>query len=110
MGLPGLVDTELVDVHHTVGIAVSMSRRGNCWDNAVVESFMATLKWELVADANCPPDATRPVRCLSISSFGTIGSVGIRVSGIGHRSSTPCYSPRHSRQRKLYVHQNREDH
>ena len=34
------------------GIAVSMSRRGNCWDNAIVESFMATLKWELVADAN----------------------------------------------------------
>jgi transposase InsO family protein len=34
------------------GIAVSMSRRGNCWDNAVVESFMATLKWELVAQAD----------------------------------------------------------
>jgi len=34
------------------GITVSMSRRGNCWDNAVVESFMATLKWELVADAD----------------------------------------------------------
>jgi transposase InsO family protein len=34
------------------GIAVSMSRRGDCWDNAIVESFMATLKWELVADAN----------------------------------------------------------
>ncbi len=33
------------------GIVVSMSRRGDCWDNAVVESFMATLKWELVADA-----------------------------------------------------------
>ena len=33
------------------GITVSMSRRGNCWDNAIVESFMATLKWELVADA-----------------------------------------------------------
>jgi putative transposase len=32
------------------GIA-SMSRRGNCWDNAVVESFFATLKTELVADA-----------------------------------------------------------
>jgi len=26
----------------------SMSRRGNCWDNAVVESFFATLKVELV--------------------------------------------------------------
>ena len=36
------------------GIAVSMSRRGNCWDNAVVESFMATVKWELVADADWP--------------------------------------------------------
>jgi putative transposase len=32
----------------TVGIQCSMSRRGNCWDNAVVESFFATLKTELV--------------------------------------------------------------
>lgn len=30
------------------GITVSMSRRGNCWDNAVAESFFATLKCELV--------------------------------------------------------------
>jgi len=30
------------------GITCSMSRRGNCWDNAVVESFFATLKLELV--------------------------------------------------------------
>jgi putative transposase len=30
------------------GITVSMSRRGNCWDNAVAESFFATLKNELV--------------------------------------------------------------
>lgn len=29
----------------------SMSRKGNCWDNAVVESFFASLKTELVADA-----------------------------------------------------------
>jgi putative transposase len=28
-------------------IICSMSRRGNCWDNAVVESFFATLKREL---------------------------------------------------------------
>ncbi len=26
----------------------SMSRRGNCWDNAVAESFFATLKKEVV--------------------------------------------------------------
>ena len=31
------------------GIAVSMSRRGDCYDNAVVESFFATLKRELLA-------------------------------------------------------------
>jgi transposase InsO family protein len=33
------------------GIVCSMSRRGDCWDNAVVESFFATLKRELVRDA-----------------------------------------------------------
>jgi transposase InsO family protein len=30
------------------GITCSMSRTGNCWDNAPVESFFATLKKELV--------------------------------------------------------------
>jgi transposase InsO family protein len=29
----------------------SMSRKGNCWDNAVVESFFASYKTELVAEA-----------------------------------------------------------
>ncbi len=30
------------------GIEPSMSRKGNCWDNAVVESFFHTLKTELI--------------------------------------------------------------
>jgi putative transposase len=30
------------------GIEASMSRKGNCWDNAVVESFFATLELELI--------------------------------------------------------------
>lgn len=30
------------------GITASMSRRGNCWDNACVESFFGTLKRELI--------------------------------------------------------------
>ena len=30
------------------GIECSMSRKGNCWDNAVAESFFHTLKTELV--------------------------------------------------------------
>ena len=32
------------------GIVCSMSRRGNCWDNACVESFFGTLKRELPND------------------------------------------------------------
>jgi len=32
------------------GIACSMSRRGDCWDNAPMESFFATLKKELTHD------------------------------------------------------------
>ena len=31
-------------------ITPSMSRRGNCWDNAVAESFFATLETELLVD------------------------------------------------------------
>jgi putative transposase len=33
------------------GLRCSMSRAGDCWDNAVLESFFATLKTELVHDA-----------------------------------------------------------
>ena len=40
----------------THGITTSMSRRGNCWDNACVESFFGTLKRELVYHRH---DATR---------------------------------------------------
>ena len=29
-------------------IEISMSRKGNCWDNAVAESFFATIKKELI--------------------------------------------------------------
>ena len=35
---------DLLEAHNMTG---SMSRKGNCWDNAVVESFMGTLKTEL---------------------------------------------------------------
>lgn len=30
------------------GMVASMSRKGNCWDNAVAESFFATVEWELL--------------------------------------------------------------
>ena len=36
------------DALDVAGITASMSRRGNCWDNAVAESFFSTLKTELI--------------------------------------------------------------
>ena len=36
--------------HH--GMVCSMSRKGDCWDNAPMESFFATLKGELVEEAD----------------------------------------------------------
>jgi transposase InsO family protein len=38
------------------GITTSMSRTGNCWDNACIESFFGTLKPEIVYHRH---DATR---------------------------------------------------
>lgn len=39
------------------GLVPSMSRRGNCWDNAPAESFFSTLKTELVRDRVFPSRA-----------------------------------------------------
>jgi putative transposase len=36
------------DALDDLGVVCSMSRKANCWDNAVAESFFATLKTELV--------------------------------------------------------------
>jgi putative transposase len=40
------------------GIECSMSRRGNCWDNAVAESFFSTLKSDLDLEDPYRPSAT----------------------------------------------------
>jgi putative transposase len=40
------------DVLQQRGITISMSRVGNCWDNAVVESFFSSLKAELVSQSD----------------------------------------------------------
>jgi len=39
------------------GVVPSMSRKGNCWDNAPAESFFSTLKTELVGDRVFPSRA-----------------------------------------------------
>jgi transposase InsO family protein len=37
---------------YDLGITASMSRKGNCWDNAVMEAFFARLKVELIYPEN----------------------------------------------------------
>ncbi len=39
------------------GMVCSMSRKGNCWDNSVAESFFATLKNEVIYRHNWPTKA-----------------------------------------------------
>jgi transposase InsO family protein len=51
-----------------LGIQVSMSRRGNCYDDAFVESFNGTLKQELVHPA---PHANSNVYCHLTNSVST---------------------------------------
>jgi transposase InsO family protein len=58
------------------GLAVSMSRRGDCWDNAVLESFFATLKTELVHEARWTTRAEADAASRPISRAGTIGGAG----------------------------------
>lgn len=51
---------------HQRGLVASMSRSGDCWDNAVAESFFATLKTELVDHERYP---TRAVATASIGDY-----------------------------------------
>jgi transposase InsO family protein len=46
------------------GIRPSMSRKGNCWDNAVIESFFSRLKVELIY-----PEAYRTVEAQRAGLF-----------------------------------------
>jgi putative transposase len=46
--------TEYRTVLQARGIVASMSRKGDCWDNAVAESFFGTLRAELIDDQQYP--------------------------------------------------------
>ena len=39
---------EYQDYARSFGLQLSMSRKGNCWDNAPIESFFSRLKVELI--------------------------------------------------------------
>jgi transposase InsO family protein len=66
------------------GFTASMSRPGNCWDNAVVESFFATLTKELLLDGPFPTrDAARQAMFEFIEVWYNRRR---RHSALGHRT------------------------
>ena len=66
------------------GIVCSMSRTGDCWDNAVMESFRATLKTELIHHERY---ATRQDARLSIFQYiEGFYNRGRPHSALGYRS------------------------
>lgn len=68
----------------THGITCSMSRKGNCWDNAPMESFFATLKKELVHHEDYQ---TRAEACRSLFEYIEVFYNRLRRhSALGYRS------------------------
>lgn len=65
------------------GITCSMSRRGDCWDNAVVESFFGTLKVELLHRRPWP---TRQAARLAVSEYLSFYNAHRLHSSLGYRS------------------------
>jgi len=68
------------------GILASMSRQGDCWDNAVAESFFATLRAELIGDRT--PRSRTPSR--STSTASTTSVAGTPTSATSTPSNTNC--------------------
>lgn len=66
------------------GIAISMSRRGNCYDNAMVESFWRSLKVELVYRQrfSTRDEALRAIAAYIETFYNTVR----RHSALGYRS------------------------
>ncbi len=62
------------------GITPSMSRSGNCYDNAMAESFNATIKAELVAQTHWATRAEARAAVFDGSPCSTIGSGVTAVS------------------------------
>lgn len=66
------------------GLAASMSKKGDCWDNAVAESFFATLETEVILEADWPTrDAARQAIFAYIETWYNRER---RHSSLGYRS------------------------
>lgn len=79
------------------GITCSMSRRGDCWDNAVVESFFGTLKTELIDQRAWP---TKRHARAAVADYLNFYNAHRRHSSLGYLSPIQFES---LEQRELYV-------
>lgn len=79
------VDAGLIGALSKAGIARSMSRAGNCYDNAAIESFWSSLKTETEMDIK--PPATRAEAKLAIFDYiETFYNPKRRHSSLGYLS------------------------
>ncbi len=70
------------------GILPSMGSIGDCYDNAMCESFNATLECELLARHRFKTHVRHRARSSTSSKAGIIGIVGTRHSAIFHQTTT----------------------
>jgi transposase InsO family protein len=69
------------------GLVPSMSRTGDCWDNAVAESFFATLKRELVDRPDRAPWPDRATARQALFEYVEVFyNRARRHSALGYRS------------------------
>jgi transposase InsO family protein len=66
------------------GVQASMSKKGDCWDNAVAESFFATLETEVIMEADWPTRAA--ARQAIFAYIETWYNRERRHSSLGYRS------------------------
>lgn len=89
------------------GIQSSMSRRGNCWDNAVAESFFATLEKELLVDlVGCGREKIRQEVVLYIEGYYNQQRIHSSISyetPVNHEKKWNCAQPMKTAPTPLWV-------
>ena len=87
-GLLWHTDRGISDSHQKLlkqhGIQQSMSRKGNCWDNAVSESFFHTLKTECVNHETLQPVKLLENLSSTTSKSSTIDNASILTMDTCH--------------------------
>ena len=76
---------EYADALATAGLVGSMSRKGNCYDNAAMESFWSTLKTETRLDVSVPT-GRRAAELIVFDYIETFYNPARRHSSLGYLS------------------------